>query len=143
MKFKTTLAGMAAVAGAFAAQPAAAAACDIGPYMVFFEPNKPVLSPQAKAIFEAAAKAYAICGASTIYVAGHTDTRGTPADNVTLSMRQAKAVQTFLIAQGLPSKKIELSAFGETRLLVETADGVSEPQNRRVEIMFEPKNDAW
>ena len=29
-------------------------------------------------------------------------------------------------------------AFGESRPLVETADGVREPQNRRVEIGFGP-----
>ncbi|MEA3048644.1 MAG: OmpA-OmpF porin, family, partial [Sphingomonadales bacterium] len=29
-------------------------------------------------------------------------------------------------------------AFGESRPLVETADGVREPQNRRVEITYGP-----
>ena len=33
---------------------------------------------------------------------------------------------------------ITTEAFGESRPLVETADGVREPQNRRVEITFGP-----
>jgi outer membrane protein OmpA-like peptidoglycan-associated protein len=33
---------------------------------------------------------------------------------------------------------MQTQAFGETHLLVQTADGVREPQNRRVEITFGP-----
>nr|MDP9415782.1 flagellar motor protein MotB [Pseudomonadota bacterium] len=40
--------------------------------------------------------------------------------------------------RGVPDGAITTEAFGESRPLVETADGVREPQNRRVEITFGP-----
>ncbi len=45
-------------------------------------------------------------------------------------------MRAYLVGQGVPETAIATEAFGETRLLVETADGVREPQNRRVEITF-------
>jgi OOP family OmpA-OmpF porin len=36
----------------------------------------------------------------------------------------------------VPETAIATEAFGESRPLVDTADGVREPQNRRVEITF-------
>ena len=41
-------------------------------------------------------------------------------------------------AAAFPTASITTEAFGESRPLVETADGVREPQNRRVEITFGP-----
>jgi outer membrane protein OmpA-like peptidoglycan-associated protein len=37
---------------------------------------------------------------------------------------------------GVPRNEIVIQAFGESRPLVPTADGVREPQNRRVEIVL-------
>ena len=39
---------------------------------------------------------------------------------------------------GIPSSEIEIVAKGKRDLLVPTADGVREPQNRRVEVTFGP-----
>ncbi|MEO0501670.1 MAG: OmpA family protein, partial [Pseudomonadota bacterium] len=47
---------------------------------------------------------------------------------------RADAVRAYMVGQGVPESVIATEAFGESRLLVETADGVREPQNRRVEI---------
>jgi outer membrane protein OmpA-like peptidoglycan-associated protein len=41
-------------------------------------------------------------------------------------------------AHGVPDSAMSTEAYGESRPLVETADGVREPQNRRVEITFGP-----
>jgi flagellar motor protein MotB len=38
--------------------------------------------------------------------------------------------------QGIAPDEIAVSAYGESRPLVPTADGVREPQNRRVEIVL-------
>ena len=37
---------------------------------------------------------------------------------------------------GVPRAAITTQAFGESRPLMQTADGVREPQNRRVEIVL-------
>ncbi|HEV8398065.1 MAG TPA: OmpA family protein [Vicinamibacterales bacterium] len=65
---------------------------------------------------------------------GHTDTTGTPIKNVELGLRRANAVRTLLIDAGLPAASVAVRSHGEGALLVQTADGVFEPRNRRVEI---------
>ncbi|WP_139323556.1 OmpA family protein, partial [Roseomonas sp. TAS13] len=61
---------------------------------------------------------------------------GTPQYNMGLSRRRADAVAAELVRQGIQRSEITVEAFGESRPLVPTADGVREPQNRRVEIVL-------
>ena len=51
-----------------------------------------------------------------------------------LSIRRADAVKSALIQNGIPADAIETAGRGQTNLLVPTADGVREAQNRRVEL---------
>jgi outer membrane protein OmpA-like peptidoglycan-associated protein len=51
-------------------------------------------------------------------------------------MRRGEAVAEELVRVGVPRTAISVQAFGETRPLIVTADGVREPQNRRVEIVL-------
>lgn len=133
------LAAMTAGALAFA-QPAAAQAreCVAGPYMVFFDYDKDQISPQGKAILDNAAKAYQQCGEAQVTISGHTDRSGSDQYNVGLSQRMAGNVRSYLATRGVPDGVMTTQAFGESRPLVETRDGVREPQNRRVEIVFGP-----
>jgi iron complex outermembrane receptor protein len=106
-------------------------------YMVFFDFNKSDLTPQAVAIVAQAAKNAAPAKATTIDVTGHTDTVGSDAYNMRLSRRRAEAVAAELEKDGIPSSEIAIFAKGKKDLLVPTADGVKEPQNRRVQIVYE------
>ena len=69
--------------------------------------------------------------------AGHTDTSGPEAYNMALSLRRANAVKDALVRNGVPAQAITVIGRGEQGLLVQTADGVREPQNRRVEIVIQ------
>ncbi len=69
-----------------------------------------------------------------VLVIGHTDTVGTRASNIALGMRRAELIRRLLIETGLDAALIEVVSHGEADLLVPTADEVSEPRNRRVEI---------
>ncbi|MBA4759884.1 OmpA family protein, partial [Sphingosinicella sp.] len=107
-----------------------------GPFIVFFDFDKSDITTDAADILNRAAQAYKETGQASVTLAGHADAAG-PADyNVGLSQRRADAVRKYLVGQGVPETAVASEAFGETRLLVETADGVREPQNRRVEINF-------
>jgi hypothetical protein len=70
-----------------------------------------------------------------ITATGHTDTSGTPQYNMALSLRRANTVKAELVRQGVPAAAISTVGVGEAGLLVQTGDGVREPQNRRVEIV--------
>ena len=133
--------GIAAIAAATLgmAQPVAAqTACTAGPFMVFFNPDNDALTPQARAILDNAAAAYQACGDAQAIISGHTDRKGDASYNVGLSQRMAANVRSYLAGRGVPDGVMTTQAFGESRPLVDTADGQAEAQNRRVEISFGP-----
>jgi outer membrane protein OmpA-like peptidoglycan-associated protein len=110
----------------------------IGPFIVFFDWDRSDITPQAAAILDNAAAAYQQTGQAQVMLAGHADRSGSAQYNVGLSQRRADSVRQYLAGRGVPDTAIGTEAFGEGRPLVETADGVREPQNRRVEITFGP-----
>ncbi len=119
--------------------PAAPAAVPVTPrnYLVFFEWDKADLTPEAKQTIAQAAADAKRGNVARIRATGHADRSGPDAYNMRLSMRRASAVKSELIRLGLADKEIALVAKGETEPLVPTPDGVREPQNRRVEIVFQ------
>ncbi len=121
------------------ATPAAAQSCVAGPYMVFFDRDSDTVTPQAAAILDNAASNYASCGGSPVLLQGHTETAGASKSNVGLSQRRVLNVRSYLAARGISDSVITSEAFGESRPLVETNDGVREPQNNRVEITYGPE----
>jgi outer membrane protein OmpA-like peptidoglycan-associated protein len=105
--------------------------------LVFFDFNKSDLTPQAKDIVDTAAKNAAANKVTQLTVTGHTDTVGSDAYNMRLSRRRAESVAAQLEKDGVASSEISIVAKGKRDLLVPTADGVREPQNRRVQIVFD------
>lgn len=105
-------------------------------YIVFFDWDKSDITGEAMAILKTAAENARKGGISRIEATGHADTSGTKAYNLKLSERRARAVQAVLNQLGVASNEIAIDWKGELQPLVPTADGVREPQNRRVEIVF-------
>jgi iron complex outermembrane receptor protein len=105
-------------------------------YLVFFDFNKSDLTPQAVSIVDQAAHNAGPAKVTKIDVTGHTDTVGSDAYNLRLSRRRAESVAAQLEKDGIPSSEIAIFAKGKHDLLVPTADGVKEPQNRRVQIVY-------
>jgi len=112
--------------------------CSPGPFIVFFEWDKSDITPEAAGILDNAISQYANCGNAQIMLAGHADRSGSAKYNVGLSQRRADAVKAYFVAHSIPDGVISEQAFGESRPRVETADGVREVQNRRVEITYGP-----
>jgi len=104
-------------------------------YLVFFDWNKADLTDRAKQIIGDAASGRGQ-GVTRIEVNGYTDRSGSDHYNQGLSERRANAVAAELVRRGVPRSEIVTRGFGEANPLVPTADGVREPQNRRVEIIL-------
>ena len=112
--------------------------CSPGPFIVFFEWDKSDITPEAASILDNAVTQYQSCGNAQVMLAGYTDTSGTSKYNVGLSQRRADAVKAYMSSKSVPDTVITTNAFGETNLRVQTADGVREVQNRRVEVTYGP-----
>jgi len=105
-------------------------------FIVFFGFNQSSLSPQALATIRQAIGAVRESGSAAIQVVGHADRAGSMAYNKALSVRRATSVRKALVAEGVAAEAISIAGRGESEPQVPTADGVREPQNRRVHISF-------
>jgi len=115
------------------APPPAAVAPQKQVFIVFFEFDKSSLTADGRRVVEAAAAAFK-SGKSGVAIAGYTDLAGTQQYNLALSKRRADTGKTALVRDGVPAAEIDTKWFGKQNPRVPTADGVREPQNRRVEI---------
>ncbi|MCI5061292.1 MAG: OmpA family protein [Alphaproteobacteria bacterium] len=106
-------------------------------YIVFFDYDESTLTAGANSILDAAAEEAKNRQLNAINLVGHTDTSGSRSYNQKLSMKRANVVRQALIQRGLDPDLLVVSHRGEDELLVDTADGVREPANRRTEITFQ------
>jgi outer membrane protein OmpA-like peptidoglycan-associated protein len=120
-----------------AAAPPPPAAPSAPSFMVFFDWDRSNLSDQALNTIQQVANAYKTKGNARVTATGHTDKSGPEAYNMALSLRRANVVKDALVRDGVPAPAIAVIGRGESQPLVQTADGVREPQNRRVEIVLQ------
>jgi outer membrane protein OmpA-like peptidoglycan-associated protein len=105
-------------------------------FIVFFDWDKDNIRPDAQRIIERAAAYAKSRGFARIQLTGHADRSGAARYNQGLSERRAANVKKAFVALGLKAGEISTVGLGESKPLVATADGVREPRNRRVEIVF-------
>jgi OOP family OmpA-OmpF porin len=105
-------------------------------YLVFFDWDRADLTARARQIVAEAAQASTHVQTTRIEVNGYTDLSGTAAYNQKLSVRRAESVEAELVRDGVSQGEISIHGYGESNPLVQTAKGVREPQNRRVEIIL-------
>ena len=112
--------------------------CNTGPYIVFFDWDRSDITAEAATVLDNAVSSYRNCGNASVMLAGHTDRSGSAQYNMGLAQRRNASVRDYLTGRGVPGGRISSEAFGESQPRVPTADGVREPQNRRVEITYGP-----
>ena len=114
---------------ALAAQPPAPAH-----FTLYFQFDSDELTDESRKLVSAVQAAVKTYPAPQVTVVGHTDTSGSATANIGLGLRRANVARTRLIEAGLDASSITVTSHGEATPLVPTADDVSEPRNRRVEI---------
>ena len=105
-------------------------------YLVFFDWDRYNITPAGYAVIHQAAEHWHAGAPVRIEVTGYTDLSGSAGYNVRLSLRRANAVAVALRRMGVPRSDMAIHGLGESNPRVPTAQGVREPQNRRVEIVF-------
>jgi peptidoglycan-associated lipoprotein len=99
----------------------------------YFEYDSSDLKPEAMRALDVHAKDLKANG-NRVVLEGHTDERGTREYNMALGERRAKAVQRYLVLQGVSPAQLELVSYGEERPVATGNDEQSWAQNRRVEL---------
>ena len=105
-------------------------------FLVFFDWDKDTITREGMEIVRQAADTWRSGGAVQIQVTGYTDASGSVGYNQRLSERRANNVANAMMRFGVPREQMLVSGRGKNDQRVPTADGVREPQNRRVEIVF-------
>lgn len=106
-------------------------------YLVFFDFDKSDIGAGGQNVLDAVAEEVRARSLNAVTIVGHTDSSGPNSYNNRLAMRRANAVRDALVTRGVDAALIRVEGRGEDELLVQTADGVREPANRRAQITFE------
>ncbi len=115
---------------ALAAQPARAVS-----FTLYFVEGKDEFTDQSKQVVSGILTEIAKRPVPDILVVGHTDTVGSDQANDVLGQQRAEIVRAALIRLGVAPDDIRALSRGKRSLAVQTPNGVSEPLNRRVEII--------
>ncbi|OQK15791.1 hypothetical protein AU255_16495 [Methyloprofundus sedimenti] len=70
----------------------------------------------------------------TVRLDGHTDSIGTQAYNMGLSVRRAQAVKSHLIAKGIAARRLTIKGFGKSNPIASNNTEAGRAENRRVDF---------
>ena len=76
--------------------------------------------------------------ATKVEVSGHTDNKGTPAGNQTLSQKRADSVVNALVALGIPTDQLIAKGYGQAQPIDSNDTEEGRTKNRRIEISVAP-----
>lgn len=105
-------------------------------FILHFLLDKAELTAESRAALPALFAAAVERKPASIMVFGHADATGSPQRNMRLSAERAEAVASLLKRHDPGLEDIEVQYFGETRPLAQSAVGVAEARNRRVEVLI-------
>ena len=103
---------------------------------ILFDVDKTNLKPAAETSLTQLAASLQNNPQTNILVIGHTDSTGTAAHNMDLSIRRASAVKSFIDGQGVGSNRLTTQGKGETEPIASNSTAQGRAQNRRVEIVI-------
>ena len=69
-----------------------------------------------------------------IELAGHTDNRGIPSQNVKLSQARVDKVKSYLVSKGIEGKRISGKGYGGSKPIASNETEETRQLNRRVEF---------
>jgi outer membrane protein OmpA-like peptidoglycan-associated protein len=106
---------------------------------VLFASGQSTLLPIAQEKLNQVADALKGSPNQNIVIEGHTDSVGSDSSNQELALRRAQAVRDYLVSQGLPADRVRAAGIGAARPVADNKSAEGRANNRRVEIIVEPK----
>jgi OOP family OmpA-OmpF porin len=110
------------------------------PFLVFFDWDSSAITPDAATTLDNVTRAFALLSEQcAMVISAYADRSGPVGYNLALTQRRAMAVLGYLRGRGVAGEA-RVEWFGETRPIVETADGARAVLNRRAQIMVLPRS---
>jgi outer membrane protein OmpA-like peptidoglycan-associated protein len=103
---------------------------------ILFDIDKTNVKPVAQTSLKKLAVSLQNNPQTNILIVGHTDSTGTAAHNMDLSVRRAGSVKSFLVGEGIDASRLETKGKGETEPIALNSTAEGRAQNRRVEIVI-------
>ncbi|MBL8348925.1 MAG: OmpA family protein [Burkholderiaceae bacterium] len=100
----------------------------------FFDFDKSVLKPEAKAKLDDLVGKTKDIALEVIIAVGHTDAVGTDGYNQTLSVKRSEAVKAYLVEKGIEKNRVYTEGKGEKQPVADNKTAEGRAKNRRVEI---------
>ena len=100
----------------------------------FFDFNKSVLKPEAKAKLDDLVGKLKGISLEVIIAVGHTDAIGGDPYNQKLSVRRAESVKAYLVTKGIEPNRIYTEGKGKKQPVADNKTSEGRAKNRRVEI---------
>ena len=100
----------------------------------FFDFDKSVIKPEARAKLDELAASIKSINLDLVIAVGHTDSIGSNAYNQKLSVRRSEAVKAYLVGKGIDGNRIQVSGKGKTAPIADNLAAEGRARNRRVEI---------
>lgn len=101
---------------------------------VNFENDSARLTVEAKRLLDDSAQTLKNQSNLSVLVAGHTDSNGDDAYNLSLSQQRAESVRQYLIGRGVPASRLSAQGFGESQPAESNDTAAGRAANRRVEF---------
>lgn len=105
---------------------------------VTFQSGRSALTPQSYQVLDEVAASLVANPTVRVEIAGHTDSTGLRARNISLSQSRAAAVRAYLAMKGVPGDRLVAKGYGPDRPLATNKTPAGRAQNRRVELNMIP-----
>jgi OOP family OmpA-OmpF porin len=104
-----------------------------------FQSGKAVINPNYFRLLTKLQRVINLFSDHHITIEGHTDNRGDNRTNQSLSLRRAKAVKSYLMANmGLVDSQISAVGYGESKPIASNETTLGRAQNRRIDVVLAP-----
>lgn len=100
----------------------------------FFDFDKAVLKPEAKAKLDDLVGKTSAVALEVIIAVGHTDSVGADGYNQKLSVDRSEAVKSYLVGKGIEKNRVYTEGKGEKQPVADNKTAEGRAKNRRVEI---------
>lgn len=107
------------------------------PYTVHFDFGKSAIRTDEQKELDRIAKTIKKKNAKKVSIFGYADTHGTESLNMALSEQRTQAISNALQERGISETIIDTKFYGETRLAIDTENGVKSQTNRRAVIKLD------